>query len=119
MASEETNISKECQKTASKLGSRLFRNNRGMFKTLDGLRKVRAGLEVPGSSDLIGWTQVEITPDMVGEKVAIFTAFEVKTGQGAASEDQARFIDNILNCGGIAGIVRSSECLKKLLNKIC
>jgi hypothetical protein len=30
-----------------------------------------------GSSDLIGWTIREITPDMVEKKVAVFTAIQV------------------------------------------
>lgn len=96
MATEESNIQQRCRIMASKCGARVFRNNRGLFLTIDALsiikdaavqfgvkgvldvlrsgrlRKVRAGLEVPGSSDLIGWHTVTITPDMVGKRVAIF-----------------------------------------------
>ena len=70
---------------------RLFRNNTGrgwVGKTnhkngnvfIENARPLNAGL-TKGSSDLIGWTSIEITPDMVGKKVAIFTAIEAKTGR--------------------------------------
>ena len=86
---------------------RLFRNNVGLFKTQDG-RSVQTGLCV-GSSDLIGFTSKIITPDMVGQKVAIFTAIEVKTPKGKVSDAQYNFMNLIDNHGGIASIVRSVD----------
>lgn len=104
MAQEETNIVNKLRAEASARGDRLFRNNRGKFKTLDGLRVIEAGLSASGSSDLIGWTRIEITPDMVGTVHAVFTAVEVKTKKGKASEDQKKFIQMVLDAGGIAKI---------------
>jgi hypothetical protein len=58
---------------------------------------------------LIGWTEKEITPEMVGRKVAIFTALEVKTPTGRASKEQINFIRVVREAGGIAGIARDGE----------
>lgn len=68
--------------------------------TLDGQRKIRAGLEADGASDLIGWRTIEITPDMVGQKIAQFVAVEVKTSDGKASADQLKFLRNVNAAGG-------------------
>jgi hypothetical protein len=92
---------------------RLFRNNVGLFKTIDG-RSVRTGLCV-GSSDLIGFTSKIITPDMVGQKVAIFTAIEVKTTKGKISDTQYNFINLVANYGGISSIVRSVDAALDVL----
>lgn len=43
-----------------------------------------------GTPDLCGWTSVKITPDMVGQTVAVFTAEEVKA-TGSLSKQQRRF----------------------------
>jgi hypothetical protein len=53
------------------LGGRVFRNNVGEYKVGD--RYIRYGL-CPGSSDIIGWTPVKITPEMVGTTLPVFTA---------------------------------------------
>lgn len=108
----------------SKRGWRLFRNNTGqgwagkMFRSpmptsirLDPSDVVvrnafplQAGL-CKGSSDLIGWKAVTITPDMVGKTVAIFTAIEVKYGSTRTTEEQQNFVDQVTRSGGIGKIV--------------
>ena len=80
----------------------------------DKLRKIHYGL-MRGSSDIIGWKSVKITPDMVGKSVAIFTAIEIKTKKGIVSDVQKNFIQRVLMAGGIAGVVRSEEGLRELL----
>ncbi len=101
-------------------GVRLFRNQVGqgaagqiVGRPGDGLLLVRGnpvtmGL-CKGSSDLIGWRVLTITPDMVGQTVAQFVALEVKTIAGRVSPDQQRFIDVLGNAGGVAAVVRSPE----------
>lgn len=101
-------------------GSKMFQNNTGVgwqgaSKKVTGgdlllidARPLRAGL-CKGSSDLIGWTPVVITPDMVGKKVAVFTAVEVKKPNGRATQSQINFINNVKSDGGISGIARSHE----------
>ena len=76
-------------------------------------RPFRAGVE--GMSDLIGWDSVVITPEMVGQTVAIFTALEVKSKTGRIRDKQQLYIDNVKASGGIAGVVRSVEEAKSLL----
>lgn len=106
---------------------RLFRNNCGVAFagevkhetpagiTLTNHRRIRYGL-TPGSSDLIGWVSKIITPDMVGKRVAVFLAVEIKTPSGRLSEPQEVFIEAVRKHGGIAGVARSVEEAKKLVN---
>ena len=51
-------------------------------------RFVRYGL-TKGSCDLIGWKTVEITPDMVGKKVAVFVGIEMKTKRATPTRPPA------------------------------
>jgi hypothetical protein len=88
-------------------GLRLFRQNVGALKDEHG-RIVRFGLH-PGSADLIGWRSVEITPDMVGRRVAVFTSIEVKTPTGRLRPDQANWQAQVEEAGGIAIIARSES----------
>jgi hypothetical protein len=69
---------------------------------------VRYGLQ-PGSSDLIGWRTVTITPEMVGQQVAVFTSIEVKTPTGRLRPEQKLWLDAVQAAGGIAGVARSVE----------
>lgn len=92
----------------------LFRNNTGAIKSKTGF--IRFGL-VKGSSDLIGWTRVEITQEMVGQTVAVFTAPECKTETGRATPAQLHFLERVRLDGGYAGIVRSVEDALKMIGK--
>ena len=137
MAKLETNIVNAIMKSVSPHGVRLFRNVRGNFYTIDSvralisavlsmnklsikvaiqnLRQLAAGLLAPGASDLIGFTPVVITQDMVGQKIAVFSAVECKTETGRASPEQLHFCDFIRKSGGFAGIARSPEDARKIL----
>lgn len=110
---DESEVLKKVLLKASKIGARLFRNNRGLFYTMAG-NKVRAGLEAEGASDCIGFIPVVITPEMVGKKVAVFFAVEVKHTQWKkptteTEEKQAKFIDIISKNGGIAFFCNDAE----------
>lgn len=94
----------------------LFRNNVGTgwvgrvvsqhwTLTLADFRPLRAGL-CPGSSDLIGWTEVVVTPEMVGRTMAVFTAIEAKTPDVKVTHRQQKFIDRVKQAGGIASVAR-------------
>ncbi len=95
----------------------LFRNNVGLFSTINKVgsqRMVRTGL-CKGSSDGIGWTERVITEGMVGKKIAIFTAIETKSEKGKATVEQKEFINRVLEAGGIAGIVRDLDKYNELM----
>lgn len=85
--------------------ARLWRNNVGKLLDQRG-RMVTFGL-CPGSSDLIGYRSVTITPDMVGQQVAVFAAVEVKSATGRPTAEQTAFVEHVRAAGGRAGIARS------------
>ena len=118
------------------LGSRIFRNNVGLGWSgtlkhratkrinitlqpgdvvLSNPRPVKFGL-CEGSSDKIGWTQVVITDDMVGKKIAVFTAIEEKSATGRLKTTQRNFIHTVKSCGGIAAMVKSLDDLTAAIN---
>jgi hypothetical protein len=89
-------------------GVRLFRNNCGALKDADG-RLIRYGVANPGGSDLIGWKSVTVTPEMVGQKLAVFLAIEVKGERTRVTDQQRNFIERVRLDGGLAGVARSVE----------
>lgn len=104
----------------SAAGARVFRNNRGMFYTMDG-RKVRAGLEANGASDLIGFVPIIITPEMVGRKVAVFLALECKNESWKKPNKehelvQQHFIEFVKENGGIASFINDKKDVDKILD---
>lgn len=117
---------------ATAKGYRLFRNNVGKgwvgkriefikettTKTvypgdvvIRGARPLNAGLHV-GSSDLIGWKTKKVTYDMLGKDVAIFTSIEAKTKSLQTTAEQSRWIQNIIEAGGIALVARDEDDIK-------
>lgn len=115
MAQSEHAIQQSIILAHSKGDTRLLRNNCGQCQTGDG-RVIRYGVGNPGGSDLIGLHTVTVTPDMVGQKLAVFTAIEVKTPTGRATEQQQRFLVMVKGLGGIAGIARSVQDAGDLLH---
>jgi hypothetical protein len=101
MGHKEGDLNDELMLEASRLGHRLWRNNNGVAFHKDG-SVVRYGVAGNGAADLLGFTVVEITPDMVGRKVAVFTAVEAKTGKQKPRKDQQDFLDMVRRKGGIA-----------------
>ena len=84
---------------------RIFRNNTGMayrggkietarrgVLCLKNARPIHFGLCV-GSSDLIGFKTVTITPEMVGQKLAVFLAVEVKTAGYKTTPEILKFAE--------------------------
>lgn len=92
---------------------RLHRNNTGVLRDQHG-RPVQFGL-AKGSADLIGWTTRTITPDMVGQQVAVFTSIEVKSATGRLRPDQRQWMEAVQAAGGIAGVARSVDDANALL----
>jgi hypothetical protein len=74
------------------------------------------GKTVKGACDLPGWTSVEITPDMVGRTVAVFTSIEVKRSKGGMiSDDQKNWCAQVQDAGGIAGFATSPDQATKII----
>jgi hypothetical protein len=109
----EQSIQQHIRLTCSTGNTRLFRNNSGTLRDQHG-RPVSFGL-CKGSADLIGWRTVTITPDMVGQQVAVFTSIEVKTPTGRVKPEQQQWLDAVQAAGGIAGVARSVEDAQALL----
>lgn len=111
MATEESSILNRVMLQWSKLGGRIFRNNRGVAWVgqairlengdvlLKNPRTIRYGVGLNGGSDLIGWYPFK--------DKAIFSAIEVKTLTGIVEPDQINFIDKVNSAGGIAFVART------------
>jgi len=109
--------------------SRIFRNNTGQAwqgkqigvasngsVTLQFPRRIRYGL-CKGSSDAIGWTTIKITPEMVGENIAVFTAVETKDKSGRASDEQVDFLKAVNNAGGFGVLAKSLDDVLDILRE--
>jgi hypothetical protein len=119
---EESELQQLIQIEGVKYGCQVMRNNSGAFKTTEG-RWVYFGLgniskkrgDTIKSSDLIGFTEVRITPEMVGKIFAIFTAIEVKHPNWVYKPSDKRavaqraFLDWVRAHGGIAGFCQSID----------
>ena len=109
MANVETNIQ---QRIRLALGTRedvrLFRNQVGQLPDPRTGRPVQFGLAI-GSADIVGWKTVEVTPDMVGQKIAGFASIEVKTSNGRLTGPQQNWMHTVQTAGGIAGVASSPE----------
>lgn len=136
MGARENSAQRECWLEFGRNGSKVFRLNTGKAWAGRGQRQsdgsvlieyaqpVTLGFGLPngdpvrGASDLIGWTPMVITPDMVGMRVAVFTAGEAKPAKGGTtSEDQERFIAQLRADGGIAGVVRTPTDVRGILHE--
>ena len=64
---------------------------------------------------MIGYRRVRVTEEMVGQEIAQSAAVEVKTPSGRVKDEQKRFVDHIVNAGGVAGIARSVDEAQSIL----
>lgn len=101
------------------LYGRLFKNDNGCA-----YHKIYNNKYIPftygmgiGVSDLIGFTDIVVTQDMVGKSLPVFTALEVKTQTGRPSQEQLNFINLVNTHNGVAGIVRSQEEVEEIIKK--
>ena len=85
---------------------RLFRNENGKLPDPRTGRWVQIGL-AKGSSDLIGFKTIKITPEMIGQDLAVFTSIEVKTNTGQLSKYQHNWLQAVKKAGGITGVART------------
>jgi len=131
MANRETLLLKEIQVELSRDDSRLWRNNTGeawagyaipappgLYKpgaiVIEVPTRVNFGLAV-GSGDLIGLRSREITPAMVGQTIAVFASVEIKSYRGNLTPEQQAWISFIKRCGGYAGMARTIDDARHIL----
>ncbi len=92
---------------------RLFRINAGMGWAGKAVRKgdiiviknpypLHAAPE--GWGDLTGWTSIDVTPEMTGRRLAVFTMEEAKA-TGRLSDEQLAFKEIIERMGGLFRII--------------
>lgn len=92
---------------------RVFRNQVGVYRLEDG-RVITSGL-CKGSADIIGFQSVTITPEMVGQTVAVFLSVEVKSPTGRARPEQENWAAFIKKAGGKAVIAKSLKEAESVL----
>jgi len=122
MKKRETAIQNEIRIALSqRREGKLFRVNVGQAWTGNEIRQMEYGAILirdarpfktglpRGFSDLFGYTMVEVTEDMIGQKLPVFTAIEVKTEHGRVSDSQQQFLDIVGTDGAICGVARSVD----------
>ncbi len=114
---KETPILKRIMRRCSRGAARLFRNNRGVYRDKVG-NWISYGVGGPGASDLLGWCQVVITPEMVGMTIAQFLAIEVKRPGKDATDDQATFGRMVSDAGGLFGVAHSPEEAESIIKGV-
>ena len=115
MANAETTLQQQIRlAVGSRSDLRLFRNQVGSLPDPRTGRLVTFGL-ARGSADLIGWRTVVVTPEMVGQRLAVFTSIEVKTPTGRLRPEQQAWLGVVRGTGGVAGVARSVEDALQIL----
>jgi len=124
----EAVVQQQVRLALAQRGAQVWRNNVGACADESG-RIIRYGLAnessqlnaVIKSSDLVGAVPVLITPDMVGQTLAVFTAVECKhegwrmTAGDKRAAAQQRFIDIVKQVGGFGGFATSVDDLEGIL----
>ncbi len=111
---KESNIQNAISLALSESGVPVFRNNVGAVK-VEGGRFIRYGVGGAGGSDLIDVAPTVVTQEMVGKTIGVFIAVEVKSNTGRATKQQEKFIQVIKGLGGIAGVAKSGEAAKDII----
>lgn len=83
---------------------------------MTGEHVIKFGLTA-GSGDLIGWTPVIVTPEMVGKKIAIFTSVEIKEPGKYPKAHQKNWVQQVQQAGGIAGWASSVEQAEEIFSE--
>ena len=107
MSNVETKLQQEIRLALGQESDlRLFRNQVGQLPDPRTGRYVQFGL-AKGSSDLVGFKTIEVTHEMVGQKLSIFCSIEVKTPKGRLTTNQESWLICVRSAGGSAGGARS------------
>jgi hypothetical protein len=87
-----------------------------------GGRPIALGFGMPngrpfeGIGDLVGWTEITITAEMVGFGIAVFTNIETKSSADARKRaSQHNVIAQVKAAGGIAGFAHTPEMAREMI----
>ena len=115
VANSETKLQQEIRLALGTIPSlRLFRNQVGQLPDPRTGRYVQFGL-AKGSSDLVGFKTIKITPEMIGQEVAQFVSIEIKTERGKLTEVQENWLQKVKSSGGIVGVARTVKDALQIL----
>ena len=115
VANYETKLQQEIRLALGRIPSlRLFRNQVGQLPDPRTGRYVQFGL-AKGSSDLVGFKTIKITPEMINQEVAVFVSIEIKTERGKLTEVQQNWLQKVHDSGGIVGVARSIQDALKIV----
>ena len=115
VANSETKLQQEIRLALGTIPSlRLFRNQVGQLPDPRTGRCVQFGL-AKGSSDLVGFKTIKITPEMIGQEVAQFVSIEIKTERGKLTEVQQNWLQKVKSSGGIVGVARTVKDALQIL----
>ena len=114
-----SDLQAEIMLALSKGDTRVFRTNAGQAWAGKIVRRTAHSITLSpaypirlgpiGYSDLNGFSPLIVRPEDVGVRVAVATSIEVKWGRDRVRPEQAAFIELVLASGGRAGIARSIE----------
>jgi hypothetical protein len=123
----ERDVERAIRLALSRGNTRLFRQHVGLFwqgeafpqkdgtVVLRNARRIDVGFE--GQPDEGGWTTVTITPEMVGQRIAIAVQLEIKRSRGAhRRKKQKEFIAFAKAMGVRAGFAASVEDAEKIVS---
>lgn len=88
-------------------------SNDGRYLVLANPTRIQGA--IAGTSDIVGCKPIIITPNMVGKKIGVFVAIEVKKPKLNAKEHQAKYLKAMKSYGAIVGVARSPEDAIKIL----
>ena len=115
MSNKETVLQQNIRLALGQIHSlRLFRNQVGQLPDPRTGRPVQFGL-AKGSSDLIGFKTIKITPDMVGKEIAQFVSLDIKTERSKLSTLLHNWLQKVKSSGGIVGVARSIQDALKIV----
>ena len=115
LSNSETKIQQEIRLALGQRSDlRLFRNETGKLPDPRTGRWVQFGL-AKGSSDLIGFKTVKITPEMIGKEIAQFVSIEIKTERGKLTDIQKNWLQKVQSSGGIVGVARTVKDALQIL----
>jgi len=107
LSNSETKIQQEIRLALGQRSDlRLFRNETGKLPDPRTGQWVQFGL-AKGSSDLIGFKTIKITPEMIGQEIAQFVSLEIKTESGKLTDIQENWLQKVKSSGGIVGVART------------